>query len=155
VELLGTLQRASPRQLKLIRSLTSRAILCRRKRDNAQVVIKELQQESMSEEDRKSSINEIRVLSMLRHPNIIGYFDSFSVGDQERQGDSGDKVLCNVMEEDMDQSNVPGLMIVMEYADGNSKHALLKESSLRNQGGTLFDYLKEQKSLLPEDVRSP
>jgi serine/threonine protein kinase len=75
------------------------------------VVVKELYEQEMSEEDRKSSMNEIQVLSMLRHPNIISYFDSFSVEEWAGGTEIADGTLsCS--------ASGASLMIVMEYADG-------------------------------------
>nr|KAJ3422715.1 Serine/threonine-protein kinase Nek8 [Polyrhizophydium stewartii] len=54
------------------------AILCRRKQDNSPVVVKELFTSSMSEDEKQHSLNEIKVLTILRHPNIIAYYDSFT-----------------------------------------------------------------------------
>ena len=48
----------------------------------------------MTLDERQSAINEVKVLSVLKYPNIIGYYDSFYE----------DKAL----------------MIVMEYAEGKS-----------------------------------
>ena len=49
--------------------------------------------DDLTTEDRIASKNEINVLKMLHHPNIIGYYDSFTAE--------------------------KSLMIVMEYAPGN------------------------------------
>ena len=49
------------------------AILCKRRHDNVPVVVKELFGGEMTEEERRTSLNEIQVLSMLKHPNIIAY----------------------------------------------------------------------------------
>jgi NIMA (never in mitosis gene a)-related kinase 8 len=83
------------------------AMLCRRKRDSSLVVVKDLYQREMSEEERKASMNEIQVLSMLRHPNIIAYYDSFTV----------DSSIEDII-------NSGSLMIVMEYADGRPRELL-------------------------------
>lgn len=81
-------------------------MLCRRKRDSSLVVVKELQKTQMSDEDRRASMNEIQVLSMLHHPNIVAYYDSFTV-DSAKDGGLGGSNFGN-----------GSLMIVMEYADG-------------------------------------
>ncbi|XP_045610447.2 serine/threonine-protein kinase Nek8 isoform X2 [Procambarus clarkii] len=70
------------------------AILYRRKEDETMVVIKEINMLELSASERQMALNEVNVLAMLDHPNIISYMDSF-----ER-----DTVLC----------------IEMEYADGGS-----------------------------------
>lgn len=66
--------------------------LCRRLVDNCLVIIKQIPVEDMTLDERTSAINEVKVLSVLKYPNIIGYYDSFYE----------DKAL----------------MIVMEYAEG-------------------------------------
>ena len=91
-------------------------MLCRRKRDSSLVVVKELYQQEMTEEDRRASMNEIRVLSMLRHPNIIAYYDSFTV---DSEGLREDNIL-----------NAGSLMIVMEYADGGTLHDFISQQQL-------------------------
>ena len=68
--------------------------LCRRLVDNCLVIIKQIPVEDMTLDERQSAINEVKVLSVLKYPNIIGYYDSFYE----------DKAL----------------MIVMEYAEGKS-----------------------------------
>ncbi|KAK4312033.1 hypothetical protein Pmani_016499 [Petrolisthes manimaculis] len=70
------------------------AVLYRRREDDTLVIIKEINMLELSGAERQMSLNEINVLAMLDHPNIVSYMDSF-----ER-----DTVLC----------------IEMEYADGGS-----------------------------------
>ncbi|XP_063884250.1 serine/threonine-protein kinase Nek8-like isoform X1 [Scylla paramamosain] len=70
------------------------AVLYRRLKDEALVVIKEINMLDLSASERQMSLNEINVLALLDHPNIVSYMDSF-----ER-----DTILC----------------IEMEYADGGS-----------------------------------
>eukprot|EP00039_Didymoeca_costata_P007607 m.101671 g.101671 ORF g.101671 m.101671 type:complete len:698 (+) comp13751_c0_seq2:108-2201(+) len=69
-------------------------VLCRRLSDNSLVIIKEIPVEEMTTEERQAALNEVKVLDMLNHPNIIAYHDSF-VQDK-------------------------ALMIVMEYAEGGT-----------------------------------
>lgn len=64
----------------------------RKKDDDSLVVLKQINMHDLNASERQLAINEIKVLSMLNHPNIISYFDSF-----EEDG---------------------VLMIEMEYADG-------------------------------------
>ena len=68
--------------------------LVRKKSDNSLLVIKQIPIQEMHKEERQAALNEVDVLRILRHPNIIAYHDNF-LGDQS-------------------------LMIVMEYAPGNS-----------------------------------
>lgn len=66
--------------------------LCQRLADKKLVIIKQIPLEQLTTEERQSALNEVKVLSMLDHPNIIRYFENFLE----------DKAL----------------MIVMEYAEG-------------------------------------
>ena len=73
--------------------LSSTVYLCRRLSDNKELIIKEIPVEQMTKEERQAALNEVKVLSMLDHPNIIQYIENFLE----------DKAL----------------MIVMEYAEGD------------------------------------
>lgn len=75
--------------------------LCRRKRDGRHVIIKDIPVEQMTGEERRAALNEVHVLQMLKHPNIIAYFDSFF-------GETS-------------------FMIAMEYAQGGTLHNLIEE----------------------------
>ena len=66
--------------------------LCRRLADKKPVIIKQIPVEQMTKDERQAALNEVKVLSMLDHPNIIEYYENFLE----------DKAL----------------MIVMEYAPG-------------------------------------
>lgn len=75
--------------------------LCRRISDGCHFIIKQIPVEDMSKEERQGAINEVKVLSMLKHPNIIAYIESFF---EEK-----------------------ALMIVMEYAQGGTMYNFLEE----------------------------
>lgn len=62
------------------------------------MVIKQISVQQMSNEEKEVSLNEAKVLAMLRHPNIIAYYHSF-------------------LEE-------KSLAIVMEYAPGKGTRAV-------------------------------
>jgi serine/threonine protein kinase len=66
--------------------------LCCRLSDKKLVIIKQIPVEQMTKEERQAALNEVKVLSMLHHINIIEYYENFLE----------DKAL----------------MIVMEYAQG-------------------------------------
>ncbi|XP_071479348.1 uncharacterized protein [Diadema antillarum] len=70
------------------------AVLYRKKDDDSLVILKEINMHELNANERQMALNEIRVLSMLDHSNIISYYDSF-----EEDGT---------------------LMIEMEYADGGT-----------------------------------
>ncbi|XP_066917979.1 uncharacterized protein [Clytia hemisphaerica] len=53
------------------------AVLYRKKDDDSLVVLKEITILDLSATERQASMNEVRVLGMLSHPNIISYYDSF------------------------------------------------------------------------------
>jgi NIMA (never in mitosis gene a)-related kinase len=56
---------------------SGRAILARRKSDNHQVVVKEVRLTRLSSKDREAAMREVSVLSSLKHPYIVEYFESF------------------------------------------------------------------------------
>ncbi|XP_076440668.1 serine/threonine-protein kinase Nek8-like [Babylonia areolata] len=68
--------------------------LCCRLLDKKLVIIKQIPVEQMTKEERQAALNEVKVLSMLHHINIIEYYENFLE----------DKAL----------------MIVMEYAQGGT-----------------------------------
>ena len=73
--------------------------------DKVNVVIKQIPVDELPSEERKASINEVNVLKMLQHPNIVAYYDNF-VEDKS-------------------------LMIVMEYAPGGTLCELIVERNGR------------------------
>ncbi|KAJ8306380.1 hypothetical protein KUTeg_016925 [Tegillarca granosa] len=46
-------------------------------KDKKQVIIKQIPVEQMTKEERQAALNEVKVLSMLSHPNIIQYYENF------------------------------------------------------------------------------
>ncbi|XP_013083908.2 serine/threonine-protein kinase Nek8-like isoform X1 [Biomphalaria glabrata] len=68
--------------------------LCVHLSDRKNVIIKQIPVEQMTKDERQAALNEVKVLSMLHHPNIIQYYENFLE----------DKAL----------------MIVMEYAEGGT-----------------------------------
>ena len=75
--------------------------LVRRLADSGQVVIKQIPVDDLGKDERFAALNEVKVLSMLQHPNIIAYYDNF-----------------------VDEKS---LMIVMEYAPGGTLHEFIQE----------------------------
>lgn len=53
------------------------AILYRRRTDGQLVVIKEVDVTFMNASERKLAINEVKVLSSLKHPNIVTFFNNY------------------------------------------------------------------------------
>ena len=47
------------------------------KKSSPQVILKQIPVDMMSTADRQSILNEIKVLSMLHHPNVIEYYENF------------------------------------------------------------------------------
>lgn len=78
--------------------------LVRRIADSRQVVIKQIPVDDLGKDERHIALNEVKVLAMLKHPNIIAYFDNF-----------------------VDEKS---LMIVMEYAPGGTLHEFIQERNL-------------------------
>ncbi|XP_076308989.1 serine/threonine-protein kinase Nek6-like isoform X2 [Tachypleus tridentatus] len=81
------------------------AVLYRNKNDDSLVIWKEINMLDLNSWERQLSLNEVKVLSVLNHPNIICYFDSF-----EKDGI---------------------LMIKMEYADGGNLAQYLSSQKTR------------------------
>ncbi|RXG53310.1 putative serine/threonine-protein kinase nek3 [Armadillidium vulgare] len=79
------------------------AVLYRRKSDEILVIIKEINMLELSASERQMALNEVNVLAMMDHPNIVSYMDSF-----ER-----DSFLC----------------IEMEYADGGNLAQFLTQKT--------------------------
>ena len=46
-------------------------------KSSPQVILKQIPVDMMSTADRQSILNEIKVLSMLHHPNVIEYYENF------------------------------------------------------------------------------
>ncbi|KAK2953519.1 putative G2-specific protein kinase nimA [Blattamonas nauphoetae] len=90
------------------------AILVKHKENGRQYILKEINISQLSKKEKQESINEIKVLSKLRHPNIVSYRESFI--------EKG--LLC----------------IVMDYADSGDlyqriqkqKNTLMKEDVILN-----------------------
>ncbi|CAM6055151.1 unnamed protein product, partial [Sphagnum tenellum] len=74
--------------------------LCRRLSDGRLVIIKQIPVEQLNKLDRQATVNEVRILAMLDHPNIIAYHESFL----------------------QDQA----MMIVMEYAGGGTLYDFIE-----------------------------
>ena len=52
-------------------------MLYRRKDDDSKVILKKTNVLDLKKAERLSVLNEIKILSMLDHPHIISYYDSF------------------------------------------------------------------------------
>ena len=59
------------------RGAFGRVSLCRRIKDNRQVVIKSIALDALGNRDRQAIVTEVKVLKMLDHPNVIRLYDSF------------------------------------------------------------------------------
>ena len=88
--------------------LYSTVFLCRRIADRKLIIIKQIPVEQMTKAERQAALNEVKVLSMLDHPNIIEYYENFLE----------DKAL----------------MIVMEYAQGKQMKKEHSGTLLTNWG---------------------
>ena len=65
----------------VVKSHDSKVYLCKRRGDteggSSLLVLKQIPVDEMSIDERKASETEAKVLDMLKHPNIIAYFESF------------------------------------------------------------------------------
>ena len=55
----------------------STVFLVKRKKDNKQYALKSIKMENLSKIEQQNSVNEVRILSSIVHPNIISYKESF------------------------------------------------------------------------------
>ncbi|EGC37277.1 hypothetical protein DICPUDRAFT_24715, partial [Dictyostelium purpureum] len=77
--------------------------------------LKEINLIEMSSKERNDAMNEVRLLSMLDHKNIISYYDSFILNGS--------------------------LNIVMEYANAGDIHLEIKKRTLQNKTFSEFEIL--------------
>ncbi|XP_064385824.1 serine/threonine-protein kinase Nek8-like [Halichondria panicea] len=75
--------------------------LVTRKSDGKHVVTKEIPIDDLPKVERQSALNEVKVLKLLKHPNIVAHYDNF-VADKS-------------------------LVIVMEYAPGGTLHEFIQD----------------------------
>lgn len=116
------------------------AYLAKRLSDGKEVILKQIPMEQMSVVDRQAALNEIKVLSMLQHPNVIEYFENFLQ----------DKAM----------------MIVMEYAAGGTLfefiQAKVRSKTLMDEDEVAFlfaqiilpMYYVHQSQVLHRDLKS-
>ena len=83
--------------------------LVRRKRDNKIYALKSVYMEKLNKKEQENSVNEVRILASVNHPNVIGYKEAF-------WDDSGST-----------------LNIVMEYADDGDLHTKIER--MEKEGG--------------------
>ena len=77
--------------------------LVRRKCDNKIYALKSVYMEKLNKKEQENSVNEVRILASVNHPNVIGYKEAF-------WDDSGST-----------------LNIVMEYADDGDLHTKIEK----------------------------
>lgn len=46
--------------------------------DGQEYALKKVRMLNLSEKEKENSINEVRILASIRHPNIIGYKEAFT-----------------------------------------------------------------------------
>jgi len=87
--------------------------LCKRRSDGRKIVLKQIPLEQLSANDRQASVNEVKVLAMLSHPNIVDYYDSFT--------------------------HEKSLVIAMEYLAGGTLADFLEARHSRGEDGFLAE----------------
>lgn len=85
-----------------------KAVLCRRKNDGKLCIIKQISLAKLTPKEAKLTEQEATLLSRLRHPNIVSFWESFTAKSQ--------------------------LHIVMEYADGGDLDHYIKNYTKSNRG---------------------
>ena len=45
--------------------------------DNKEYALKKVNMDSLNEKEKENSINEVRILASIKHPNIISYKEAF------------------------------------------------------------------------------
>ena len=86
--------------------------LVRRKQDNKIYALKTVIMEKLNKREQENSVNEVRILASVNHPNVIGYKEAFWDDD----GNTGSS-----------------LNIVMEYADDGDLHSKIEK--MKKAGG--------------------
>ena len=86
--------------------------LVRRKQDNKIYALKTVIMEKLNKREQENSVNEVRILASVNHPNVIGYKEAF----WEEDGNAGSS-----------------LNIVMEYADDGDLHSKIEK--MKKAGG--------------------
>ena len=86
--------------------------LVRRKQDNKIYALKTVIMEKLNKREQENSVNEVRILASVNHPNVIGYKEAFWDDD----GNAGSS-----------------LNIVMEYADDGDLHSKIEK--MKKAGG--------------------
>ena len=81
-----------------------KAILVRNRKDGKNYVMKRINVKEMSEDERQGAMNEVKVLQLLKHQNIIAYHEYF-------------------------QSNDGHLNIIMDYADGGDMFQRIRKQN--------------------------
>ena len=83
--------------------------LVRRRQDNKVYALKSVKMEKLNKKEQENSVNEVRILASVNHPNVIGYKEAF-----------------------WDDDGI-SLNIVMEYADDGDLHTKIEK--MRKEGG--------------------
>ena len=86
--------------------------------DRSYAVIKQIDIAQMSEEERRETLNEAKILEVLNHPNIVRFREVYKT----KKGK-----LC----------------IVMDYADGGDLQSLIKSKFNKKDKNGRMDYMSE------------
>merc|ERR1719489_9807 len=109
------------RKIKMIgKGAFGTVYLTSRIRDKKLLILKEINVEDMTKDERSSAIVEVQILKRLHHPNIIKYYENF-----------------------IDEKN---LVIAMEYAQGGTLNYFLgQQASLLKEEVFFFNQIKNCK----------
>ena len=102
------------------RGAFSTVYLVKRKKDNKQYALKSIKMERLTKIEQENSVNEIRILSSIYHPNIVAYKESFW------------------------NDNNKTLNIIMEYCDGGdleTKINNMKRNKIKFSEYLIWNYI--------------
>ena len=140
------MKKTSYNDFEFIRTLGKGAFsivyLVRRKEDKKEYALKSITMDKLSESDQQNSVNEIRILASVSHPNIIGYKEAF--------WDNKNKTL-NIVMEYCDDGDLETKIKVMKRNKQKFEEPLIWEYAIQ-----IVEGLKalHDKKILHRDLKS-
>lgn len=92
-----------------------RAIKARRRKDNELVVVKEIKLSCLGKDEASVRRNEVKLLSHLKHPNVVRYYDCFA-----------DQLLLNIVMENCEEGDLAKYLKLRKKAFLDEEEIMLK-----------------------------